>query len=150
MKYGVIVCPKCGMAKGVEAAKKTTTCQCGREIELSHVRLQLRTDSPLELAKSVADANASIRGGKPMPTGKKRGRRDAYSFAAEAARQVRDPIERVKAVSEVLTKAKGEFTMDDLRRVATILGKEEAEDLLARLLEHNLVYETSAGVYRAV
>ena len=65
MKYGVIVCPSCGKAKGVEAEKKTTTCQCGREIELSRVKLHYSTDSPMELADAVAQANALIAGPAP-------------------------------------------------------------------------------------
>ena len=150
MKYGVIVCPKCGMARGVETRKKTTSCQCGREIVLSRVKVHFMTDSPLELADAVAEANASIRGGKPLPAEKKPRKKGAYAAAAERAKPIKDPVERMRAVAEALTEAKGQFTLDDLRKAASVLGKDSAEDMLARLLEHNLVYESGEGIYRSV
>jgi secreted Zn-dependent insulinase-like peptidase len=149
-RYGVIVCPRCGMAKGVEADKKTTTCQCGRDIDMKRVKLMFLTDSPLELASSVAKANASLRGGGQMPSEKKSRKKDPYAEIAEKAKPIKDPLERMKMVSAELSRFKQDFTMDDLRKVASILGKDSPEDMLARLLEHNLVYEVSEGAYRAV
>lgn len=150
MKYGVIVCPKCGMAKGVEASKKTTTCQCGREIGMSRVKLKFPTDSPMELADLVAKANAALRGGGPLPSEKKQRSRGAHAVAAERAKPIKDPLERMKVIAQELTRLKSEFTLEDLRKVSSILGKDSAEDLLARLLEHNMVYEAGEGVYRSV
>lgn len=150
MKYGVIVCPKCGMAKGIEAAKKTTTCQCGREIEMARVKLMFPTDSPMELAESVAKANAALRGGDQMPSEKKTRRKDTYYIIAERAKPIKDPLERMKVVAKGLTELKSEFGLEDLRRVASLLAKDSPEDMLARLKEHNLVYETGPGIYRSV
>jgi hypothetical protein len=149
-RYGVIVCPKCGMAKGVETDKKTTTCQCGRDIDMKRVKLMFLTDSPLELADSVANANASLRGGGQLPSDKKAKKRDPYAGIAERAKPIKDPLERMKVVSAELSRLKREFTIEDLRKVAAVLGKDSPEDMLARLLEHNLVYEASEGTYRAV
>lgn len=149
-RYGVIVCPKCGMAKGVEADKKTTTCQCGRDIDMKRVKIMLLTDSPLELADLVAKANASLRGGGPMPSEKKSRKKDQYAAIANKAKSIKDPLERMKVVSSELSRLKQDFTIDDLRKVAAILGKDSPEDMLARLLEHNLVYEVLEGTYRAV
>ena len=150
MKYGVIVCPKCGMARGVESDKKTTTCQCGRKIDLTHMKLRYMTDSPLELAASVAKANAALRGGGPMPSERKSRKRDPYTEMTEKTKAVKDPLERMRLIAVELTVLRSEFTVDDLRRVAAIIGKDSAEDMLARLQEHNLVYETDAGKFRAV
>jgi secreted Zn-dependent insulinase-like peptidase len=149
-RYGVIVCPKCGMAKGVEADKKTTTCPCGRDIDMKRVKLMFLTDSPHELADSVAKTNASLRGGGHIPSEKKSRKKDPYAEIADRAKPIKDPLERMKVVSSELSKLKQDFTMDDLRKVASILGKDSPEDMLIRLLEHNLVYEVSEGTYRAV
>jgi len=150
VKYGVIVCPKCGMAKGVEANRKTTTCQCGREIKMSSVKLMFITDSPMELADSVAMANASLRGGEQLVVEKKRKKRDPYFAISERAKPIKDSLERMRVIARELTTLKVEFTFEDMKKVAAIVGKDSPEDIIARLKEHNLIYETGDGKYRSV
>ena len=149
-KYGVIVCPKCGMARGVETAKKTTSCQCGKEINLSYVKIKNHTDSPIELAELVAKANAIIRGGEEPAPEKRSRKKDPMNAIAEGAKSIKDPLERMRVVAQGLTELKSKFTVEDLRHVASLLGKDTAEDMLARLKEHNLVYEIDVGEYRSV
>jgi len=150
VKYGVIVCPKCGMAKGVEAKRKTTTCQCGREIKMSSVKLMFQTDSPMELADSVAMANASLHGGEHLVVEKKGKKKDPYFVISERAKPIKDPLERMRVVARELTALKVEFTFEDMKKVAAIVGKDSPEDMIARLKEHNLIYETGDGKYRSV
>jgi len=138
------------MAKGVEADKKTTTCQCGREIDLRRVKLRYMTDSPLELAESVANANAALRGGKQLPPEKKRRRKDPFYVIAERAKVVKDPVERMKVIAKGLTDLKTAFEVEDVRRVASLVGKDSAEDIVKALREHNLIYENADGRFRAV
>lgn len=149
-KYGVLVCPKCGMARGVETSKKTTTCQCGKEIHLDRVKLMFLTNSPLELADSVAAANASLRGGEKMPSEKKSRKRDPLGAIAERAKPIKDPVERLQLIARGLTELKSEFGLEDLRKIVARLGKGSPEDMLAALREHNLVYETADGMFKAV
>ncbi len=150
MKYGLLICPRCGMAKGVEAGRKTTTCQCGREINLRRVKLRYPTDSPLELADSVAKANAALRGGQQLPPEKRRRRKDPFFVIAERAKAVKDPVERMKVIAKGLTDLKSSFGVEDVRRVVVLLGKGSAEDIIKSLREHNLVYETADGRFKAV
>jgi len=150
MKYGVIVCPRCGMAKGVETRRKTTTCQCGREIKLRRMKLRFQTDSPKELAESVANANAAIRGGEQMPPEKRRRKKEPYSVIAERSQQAKDPVQRLHEVAQALTDLKGEFTEEDLGKVLVSLGKGSPKQTLQKLQQLNLVYETSEGKFRAV
>lgn len=150
LKYGVLVCPRCGMAKGVETSKKTTTCQCGREIVMSRVKLMFLTDSPMELADSVAKANASLRGGEQVLTEKRPRRKDPYFKIAERAKPIKEPIERMRVIARDLTELKSKFSIDDVRKVVAVLGKDSAEDILARLQEHNLIYEVGEATYRSV
>lgn len=150
MKYGLLICPRCGMAKGVEADKKTTTCQCGREIDLRRVKLRYLTDSPLELADSVAKANAALRGGRGLPPEKRPRRKDPFFVIAERAKVVKDPVERMRVIAMGLTDLKQAFDVEDVRKVVSVLGKDSAEDVVRVLKEHNLVYEDVDGKLRAV
>jgi uncharacterized Zn finger protein (UPF0148 family) len=150
MKYGVIVCPSCGKAKGVEAEKKTTTCQCGREIELSRVKLHYSTDSPMELADAVAQANALIAGGEKLKKEPRSRKKGPHAAIAEKAKSVKDPLERMRVIASELTAMNGEFDIDDVRRVSGLLSKDSPEDIVARLQEHNLIYETANGKFRSV
>ncbi|MBU1914048.1 MAG: DUF1922 domain-containing protein [Candidatus Thermoplasmatota archaeon] len=150
VKYGVIVCPKCGMSKGVEANRKTTTCQCGREIKMSSVKLMFQTDSPMELADSVAIVNASLQGGEHLVVEKKGKKKDPYFVISERAKPIKDPLERMRVVARELTTLKVEFNFEDMKKVAAIVGKDSPEDMIARLKEHNLIYETGDGKYRSV
>ncbi|MBU0623877.1 MAG: DUF1922 domain-containing protein [Candidatus Thermoplasmatota archaeon] len=150
LRYGVMVCPKCGMAKGIETNKKTTTCQCGREIVMSRVKIMFLTDSPLELADSVAKANASLRGGEQVLTEKRSRKKDPFFRIAERAKPIKDPIERMRVIARELTTLKSGFDLEDVRKVAAMLGRDSPEDIIARLQEHNLIYETEQGTYKAV
>jgi hypothetical protein len=150
MKYGLLICPRCGKAKGVEAGKKTTSCQCGREIDLRRVKLKYLTDSPLELADSVAKANAALGGGQELPPEKRPRRKDPFFVIAERAKAVKDPVERMRVIAKGLTDLKSAFGVEDMRRVVSMLGRDSAEDVIKVLREHNLVYETADGKFKAV
>lgn len=150
MKYGVIVCPKCGMAKGVEAARKTTTCPCGRQIRVHRARLKYPTDSPKTLADTVGKVNAALRGAGKMPTQRRRGKGGTYRSISEKAMAAKGTLERLKTIAVELTNSRGEFTLDDFRKVAPKVGRDTPERTLARLQEQGVIYEVSDGRYRAV
>jgi hypothetical protein len=150
MKYAVIICPKCGKAKGVEASRKTTTCPCGREMKVAGLRFYFETDSPSELAKAVAEANEQLGEGIRPKARRKPKHKDPYARISERARAIKDPLERMRMIAEELTSLHGGFGLEDLRRVASLTGTMSPEDMVARLQEHNMIYETSEGTYRSV
>jgi secreted Zn-dependent insulinase-like peptidase len=149
LKYGVIVCPKCGRARGVESIRKTVTCQCGRVIKVGRMKLQYPTDSPLELADIVGKVNASLKGGEPMPKAKRKRKADAYTKIFEKARGIKDPLERMRAVVSELTAMKSVFDNDDIARLAAIIGEESSEALLSKLMANGVVYEVAPGKFKA-
>src|SRR3989449_10998748 len=61
--YGVVVCPRCKRAKGVNLKQKTTTCQCGFEIYVVPARVRARAETARELAPLVGQVSAEIAGG---------------------------------------------------------------------------------------
>ncbi|MGD9962818.1 MAG: DUF1922 domain-containing protein [Thermoplasmata archaeon] len=150
MRYAVIICPKCGKAKGVEAEKKTTTCPCGREIKLARAKFLFESNSPSELAQAVAEANEQLAGGGKPRVRMKSSPKDPYAGVAERARAIRDPLERMRVIAQELTAMHGAFGYDDVKRVTALVGRETPEDLIARLQEHSLIYETSEGTYKSV
>jgi len=59
MKYGVIVCSKCKMAKGVILSNKTTKCnRCGKVIKLDKVRILFKTNTINELKNYIGKTNS--------------------------------------------------------------------------------------------
>src|SRR5438093_10952255 len=61
--YGVVVCPRCTRAKGVNLKQKTTTCQCGFKIYVVPARIRARAETARELAPLVGQVSAEIAGG---------------------------------------------------------------------------------------
>ncbi len=149
MKYAVIICPGCGMAKGVETARKTTTCQCGRKVHVGRVKHHYMTDSHRELADAVALANEALRGGAKLPR-RRRTSKDPYYAIGERAKSLTDPTQRIAQVAAGLAQLGAEFSILELRRVAGVVGRESAEEMLKRMKQTNLVYEVGEDRYRAV
>jgi secreted Zn-dependent insulinase-like peptidase len=149
LKYGVIICPKCGRARGVESVRKTITCQCGRHIKMASMKLRFTTDSPSELAEIVAKVNASLSGAGPMPKPKRKRRADSYVGIVERSRAVKEPQQKMRMIISDLSAVKPEFGAEDIRRIAAILGYEDSNALVDKLLAAGLIYEVSSGRFRA-
>jgi len=61
--FGVVVCPRCHRAKGVDLSKKTTTCSCGFAIRVVPARVRLRVGTERELIEAVRRVSAELAGG---------------------------------------------------------------------------------------
>jgi hypothetical protein len=150
MKYGLVICPSCGKARGVETAKKTSTCPCGRQGRLYKSHIRFETDSPLELAEAVAQANTQLASGKKYRRPRSKKAKDVYARTAERAKGLRDVTESAEAVVRSLTEEIGDFSVEDLERVLTLLGKGSPDEMLSRLIDANIVFEVGEGRYRSV
>jgi hypothetical protein len=63
MKFGIIVCPKCKKAKGVDLCNKTSKCfRCNKVIELKKIRILYRTNSQQKLRHSLGLINSELNG----------------------------------------------------------------------------------------
>jgi hypothetical protein len=151
--YGIVVCPRCKRAKGVELEKKTTACDCGFEIRVRSRRTPFETSDARELAAAVARVQAEIHGGtkaveEAIPRPKKRGR-DAFArVIADASRG--DRRQRVRLAAEGLAREFILFTVEDWRRVAEAIGVPNPAEALEELVRGNVVYEPRPGYYRTV
>ncbi len=150
MKYGLVICPSCGKARGVETAKKTTTCPCGRQGRLYRSQIRFETDSPLELAEMVAQANSQLANGKRFRRPSTKEPKDPYARTAKRATALKDPTEMAEEIVRGLTDELGDFSASDLGKVLSLLGKGQPEEMIVRLVEGNMVIEVGEGRYRAV
>jgi hypothetical protein len=63
MKFGVVLCPNCKKAKGIELSLKTTKChRCGKVLRLENLKIFYKTDSQEELQQTIGLINADLDG----------------------------------------------------------------------------------------
>jgi hypothetical protein len=63
MKYGIIVCPNCKKAKGIQLTNKTTRCgRCNKTINLEKVRILYETNVESDLRYKIGLINAELEG----------------------------------------------------------------------------------------
>lgn len=153
--YGVVVCPRCKRAKGVDLKQKTTTCACGFAIRVVPARVRARASTPRELAPLVGEVNAELAGGaqvvaKAFAPVRPRRAREVHARVIAAVPKAGDRASKMRAAAVQLTNELEVFTKDDWIRVLEGLGIPEPEGALAVLLDANVVFEPRAGFYRAV
>ena len=153
--YGVVVCPRCRRAKGVDLKQKTTTCSCGFEIRVLPARVRARAATPRELAPLVGQVNAELGGGaqvvaKAFATPKKARPREVHTRVIAAIPKEGDRASKVRAAAFQLTNELEVFTKDDWIRVLEGLGIPEPAGALAALQDANVEFEPRAGFNRAV
>jgi hypothetical protein len=63
MRFGIVVCPKCKKAKGINLSCKTTRCiGCGKLLMLEKLRILHKTDSEQKLRQTLGLINAEMNG----------------------------------------------------------------------------------------
>ena len=147
-KYGLVICPACGRARGIESCRKTSSCPCGRQVRIRKSMLKFETDSPLELAEMVAQANTQLASGKRFRRSKPRTPSDPFARVAQRVMILKGSTERTEAIARELTVEFGDFGVEEVRRVVAVLGRDDPEEIMSRLKENSLVYEVSEGRYR--
>jgi len=153
--FGVVVCPRCHRAKGVELSKKTTSCSCGFEIQIVPARVRARVGTERELIDAVRRVSAELAGGlaeyeRAVQPRKKKRVGDVHARVAAAAMKAGDRAHRIRAAAIELSKELEVFSYRDLRDVLLSLGIPEVDESLDELLRANVVYEPREGFYRAV
>ncbi len=153
--YGVVVCPRCGRAKGVDLAQRTTSCACGFEIRVVPTRVRARTERARDLAALVGRVNAELAGGaaayrEAVASRPRKRSMDVHARVAEASAAAGDRAHRIRVAAIELTRELEVFSMEDWTRTLSLLGLEDEVEALERLVRERLVYEPKPGFYRAV
>jgi hypothetical protein len=153
--YGVVVCPRCKRAKGVDAKQRTTTCVCGFEIHVFPNRMRARTERAADLADLVGRVNAEISGGlktyeADLAPRRQARSRDVYTRVIAMAAKAGDRSARIRSAASELTRELEVFTLDDWSRVLAGLGVPNPEGALGILVAASAVFEPRTGFYRAL
>jgi len=153
--FGVVVCPRCHRAKGVELSKRTTSCSCGFEIRVVPARLPVRVGTERELVEAVRRVSAELAGGlaeyeKAIAPRPRKRIGDVHARVVVIAMKAGDKAHRIRASAIELSKELEMFSYGDLRAVLEALGIQDVEESLDELLRSNVVYEPREGFYRAV
>ncbi len=153
--YGVIVCPRCKRAKGVDLKQKTTMCSCGVTIKVVPARVKARAATAHELAPLVGQVNADLAGGakqiQQLLAPRRKVRPPNVHARIIAAIQDRgDRATRVRGAAVELTNELELFTRDDWTKVLDGMGIADPDGALAVLLDANVVFEPKPGFYRVV
>lgn len=149
--FGVIVCPKCGRARGVDLSHSKVLCpSCGGTIKVKKSRVYYRTDSESDLADGVrrmSERLASI--DSPEPVKRKRRRRlGTHESIAAGAKRLKGSEDRLRFVAESLTTELGEFGREDLALVLKSMGEGDAERVADDMLAQGIMFEPRPGRYR--
>ena len=153
--YGVVVCPRCKRAKGVDMKQKTTACPCGFEIRVSPTRVRARAETARELAPLVGRVNAELSGGsrevqRLLAPRARRRPRDVHAWIVAAVPRSGDRATRIRAAAAALTDELELFTEEDWSAVLQGLGIGDAPSALEQLVRMNVVYKPKEGFYRTV
>ena len=98
----------------------------------------------------VGQANEQLLAGKKFRRRKAKKPEDPCVRVAQACMSIKDSVQRGEAIARGLTDEFGAFGLEELGRVLAVLGSDDPEGLIRRLLDANLVYEVGEGRYRAV
>ena len=153
--FGVVVCPRCHRAKGVELSKRTTSCSCGFDIRVVPARVPVRVGTERELVEAVRRVSAELAGGlaeyeKAIAPRPRKRIGDVHARVVVIAMKAGDKAHRIRASAIELSKELEMFSYGDLRAVLEALGIQDVEESLDELLRSNVVYEPREGFYRAV
>lgn len=110
--------------------------------------IRFETDSPMELAEVVAQANTQLANGRKFRRSKAKVSTDPCVRVAQRVMVLRDSAERAEAIARELTDELGDFGIEEVGRVMAVLGKDDPADMMIKLKESSLVYEVSEGRYR--
>ncbi len=153
--YGVVVCPRCRRAKGVDLEQKTTECPCGSTIRVVPSKALATVGTPRELIEAVQRVSAELGGGlgiveRASAPRRRKPSRDIHQRVVALAAKAGDRAHRIRAAATELTRELEVFSYGDLRTVLDGLGIDDVEGALDELLRANVVYEPREGYYRAV
>lgn len=171
-RYGVVVCPRCRHAKGVDLTTATTTCgRCESRLKVPELRVFYHTGDPNHLSQAVGVVEAQVTGGDaglldlqalkqeidrrtgargldaaPDPEG---GEDALVAFAASRAAGVVSKAKKVDAVLDALDEhgpPEG-FTQDMVESAFEQAGLpvERAEKELRRALVQDELFEPRPG-----
>ena len=167
MKFGVVVCPKCRNAKGVNLDAKSSKCnRCNKSLNPRKLKVFYRTDTESDLIHGVARVNAEIHQGlseyeelvedvNRLKELKKKEQEpsDIYLRIALSAAEISDHKRRIEFIAiELASNLDGIFSETDLNKVLEKVNVEDADgkSCIGQLKKMDMIYEPERGRYKII
>lgn len=160
VRYGVVVCPHCGNARGVELADETAKCpRCRKGLHVKALKVFASTDSPGQLPTLVGRVQAQVTNApaqvNELPNKDVLEDYDPMvhdspmQFAAGVGRKHVSTEVRAEMVARALAKALGKFSERELYEAwrDSAIDDDRLDDERRRLLVRGVLYEPKPGVY---
>ncbi|MDD1768195.1 MAG: DUF1922 domain-containing protein [Methanomassiliicoccales archaeon] len=151
--FGVIVCPSCNRARGVDLSTAAATCpSCGKRINVKKAKVYFKTDSESELAEAVRKMSERLSADveSAPPVRKKRRKLSFHEELGVRAKKIKGSEDRLRFVAENLSVELGEFSSEDLAMVIKGFDEADAEDLIEKMLSSGIIFEPGPGKYRSI
>jgi len=171
MKFGVVVCPACNRAVGINLGVKSTKCRrCNCSFNPKSRKILFETDSERELAKAVGQTNLKIQNGteeyqnllqdlevEDEQTALEQDGLfvydesiDVYKRIAMKVKKIQNLQDKLVGLATGLNKQFNEFSVDDFGTCIEHLGlnPEDAEKYIGQLVSNGIIYEPRVGYYR--
>jgi hypothetical protein len=171
MKFGVVVCPNCNRAVGINLNVKSTKCRrCNHGLNPKSRKVLYETNSERELAQAVGQANLKIQNGSDEYQDLLKDLEledeqtifeqdglyvydksvDIYKRIAMKVKKLENLQEQLIGSASDLSKQFTEFSVDDFGKVIECLGlnPEDSEKYIAQLVSNGIIYEPRVGYYR--
>jgi len=147
--FGVIICPRCNRARGVDLSVKTSKCPgCGLHSEVDRMRTYFQTDNEQELAELVRRTNSRMQHSI-----------EDYGDDVVLARQATEEqrkrtknqsldFDGMVMIARSLSSEQG-FGLDDLKGVLIKEGYDlDPAKIASVMLNEGIVYEPKPGRFR--
>jgi len=147
--FGVIICPRCNRARGVDLSVKTSKCPgCGLHSEVDRMRTYFQTDNEQELAELVRRTNSRMQHSI-----------EDYGDDVVLARQATEEqrkrtknqsldFDGMVMIARSLSSEQG-FGLDDLKGVLIKEGYDlDPAKIASIMLNEGIVYEPKPGRFR--
>ena len=147
--FGVIICPKCNRARGVDLSVKTSKCPgCGLHSEVDRMRTYFQTDNEQELAELVRRTSSRMQHSIEDYGDDVVLARQATEEQRKKTRNLSLDFDGMVMIARSLSSEPG-FGLDDLKEALTREGYDlDPAKIASVMLNEGIVYEPKPGRFR--
>jgi hypothetical protein len=149
--FGVIICPRCNRARGVDLSVKTSKCPgCGLHSEVDRMRVYYQTDNELELAEAVRRVGTRMQHSIEDYGDDVVLARQATEEQRRKAKNQSLDFDGMALLANTLSSDSG-FSLDDLKEALLKEGYDlDPAKIASVMLNEGIVYEPKPGLFRAL
>jgi hypothetical protein len=147
--FGVIICPKCNRARGVDLSVKTSKCPgCGLHSEVDRMRTYFQTDNQQELAELVRRTSSRMQHSIEDYGDDVILARQATEEQRKKTRNQSLDFDGMLMIARSLSSEQG-FGLDELKEALTREGYDlDPAKIATVMLNEGIVYEPKPGRFR--